>query len=76
MLCPIKVNSNTIELNSCYCVLELLCVNSKSDKQADRKRNNHLEERIEKQKEDQTMRATDKSTNSILNHSLKGNQIE
>ena len=29
MLCPIKVNSNTIELTmhtSCYCVLELLCV--------------------------------------------------
>ena len=29
MLCPIKVNSNTIELavhSSCYCVLDLLCV--------------------------------------------------
>ena len=29
MLCPIKVNSNTIELTahtSCYCVLDLLCV--------------------------------------------------
>ena len=29
MLCPIKVNSNTIELtvhNSCYCVLDLRCV--------------------------------------------------
>ena len=29
MLCPIKVNSNTIELRvhtSCYCVLDLLCV--------------------------------------------------
>ena len=28
MLCPIKVNSNTIELtvNTCYCVLDLLCV--------------------------------------------------
>ena len=28
MLCPIKVNSNTIELRvhtSCYCVLDLLC---------------------------------------------------
>ena len=31
MLCPIKVNSNTIELTvhtSCYCVLDLLCVKS------------------------------------------------
>ena len=30
MLCPMKVNSNTIELTvhtSCYCVLDLLCVN-------------------------------------------------
>ena len=30
MLCPIKVNSKTIELTvhtSCYCVLDLLCVN-------------------------------------------------
>ena len=30
MLCPIKVNSNTIKLTvqaSCYCVLDLLCVN-------------------------------------------------
>ena len=30
MLCPIKVNSSTIELTmhtSCYCVLDLLCVN-------------------------------------------------
>ena len=29
MSCPIKVNSNTIELtvhSSCYCVLDLLCV--------------------------------------------------
>ena len=29
MLCPIKVNSNTIDLimhTSCYCVLDLLCV--------------------------------------------------
>ena len=29
VLCPIKVNSNTIELNkltSCYCILDLLCV--------------------------------------------------
>ena len=29
MLCPIKVNSNTIELTvhtSCYCFLDLLCV--------------------------------------------------
>ena len=28
MLCPIKVNSNTIELTihtSCYCILDLLC---------------------------------------------------
>ena len=33
MLCPIKVNSNTIELTvhtSCYCVLDLLCVTSLS----------------------------------------------
>ena len=31
ILCPIKVNSNTIELTlqaSCYCVSDLLCVNS------------------------------------------------
>ena len=31
MSCPIKVNSNTIELTvhtSCYCVLDLLCVNT------------------------------------------------
>ena len=28
MLCPIKVNSNTIELTSCYCILDLLCVKS------------------------------------------------
>ena len=31
MLCPIKVNSNTIELtvhSSCYCVFHLLCVSS------------------------------------------------
>ena len=30
MLCPIKVNSNTIELTvctTCNCVLDLLCVN-------------------------------------------------
>ena len=30
MSCPIKVNGNTIELTvhtSCYCVLDLLCVN-------------------------------------------------
>ena len=30
MSCPIKVNNNTIELTvrtSCYCVLDLLCVN-------------------------------------------------
>ena len=29
MSCPIKVNSNTIELTvltSCYCILDLLCV--------------------------------------------------
>ena len=29
MLCPMKVNSNIIKLtvrNSCYCVLDLLCV--------------------------------------------------
>ena len=29
MLCPIKVDSNTVKLrvhNSCYCVLDLLCV--------------------------------------------------
>ena len=29
MLCPMKVNSNTIELTahtSCYCILDLLCV--------------------------------------------------
>ena len=29
MLCPVKVNSNTIELTlhtSCYCVLDLVCV--------------------------------------------------
>ena len=29
MLCPIKVNSNTIELEVhtyCYCILDLLCV--------------------------------------------------
>ena len=29
VLCPIKVNSNTIEVTmhtSCYCVLDLLCV--------------------------------------------------
>ena len=29
MLCPIKVNSNTIEITvhpSCYCILDLLCV--------------------------------------------------
>ena len=29
MLCPIKANSNTIELTvhtSCYCILDLLCV--------------------------------------------------
>ena len=29
MLCPIEVNSNTIELTvhtSCYCILDLLCV--------------------------------------------------
>ena len=29
MSCPIKVNSNTLELSvhtSCYCVLDLLCV--------------------------------------------------
>ena len=31
MLCPIKVNGNTIEPTvhtSCYCVLDLLCVNN------------------------------------------------
>ena len=30
MSCPIKVNSDTIELTantSCYCILDLLCVN-------------------------------------------------
>ena len=34
MSCPIKINSNTIELTvhtSCYCALDLLCVTPKTD---------------------------------------------
>ena len=47
MSCPIKVNSNTIELTvhtSCYCVLDLLCVKTYKTPQKIKKILNHSKE--------------------------------